>query len=90
MTHVIEILKNRNYTVVEQPSNYILMKDDKDEHILVFRLNDNLGLIESVKNGNIFVFCLTCEKKYGIILTIQSDKLKKKKRRLNLELDEAR
>lgn len=44
MTQVIDILSNRNYTFVEQQSSHILMNDEKDDHVLVFKLDDNITI----------------------------------------------
>ena len=44
MSKCIEILSNRNYTLVNECDNYILMTDQYNNHILVFNCNDNLTI----------------------------------------------
>lgn len=44
MSKIIEILKNRNYTVVDENDQYILMKDTNHKNILIFNINSSLTI----------------------------------------------
>ena len=44
MSKIIDILKNRNYTFIDENDQYILMKDGNDKNILIFNLNSSLTI----------------------------------------------
>lgn len=44
MSKIVDILKNRNYTFIDENDQYILMKDVDNKNILIFNINSSLTI----------------------------------------------